>query len=627
MQTWLTAKGFDLNRLGYGYRTALACCLAVLLAWMSGLEHPQWAGMSVWSASQPVRGQLLEKSLFRFAGTVVGTAFGIVLVLVSGIHLSVLVAGLALWVGLCTWAGNLQRGLSSYGTVLAGYTAAMVALLDSGSGVWMLGLDRMATVLTGVVTGTLVGYYFASAESTGDVRSRAREAVIEVLRHLSDARAPRGREDTLLSRLALLESGLDPHAAGSFQSRREVRATRAVLLSTVPLLLWRSENDAPLSELTCRQLAQAATALERGKYVSAATLLEQLDLKLMGAAGARLWSALYAVGSALRHWGQAQAVGSPTAPSLLLHRDWIGAREAGVRAGGAMLLLGVLWLVTGLSTGPYMLLGLSVMISVFSTQENPVYIMRFVFAGQVLGVLAAIVCRWLLWPLASNEFQLILLLFPCLLLGPWLLSHRRTLIMAMDYSMILLLLSAPHYPLSGSFADSLLMGVSVLAAPVLAVLGYRYVYPVTVQRRQKHLLTLMAAEVQDIAGDAASLGQRQEWRGRFYHRALQLVRNAERLGRTHQVLPALLAYQGVAQASYRCQELMRSPYSSASLRRALKLVLLRLVDIEEKPERLLRAFQRLLSRLEPSAPLYQQDLALFERAMKAIPVLQKKILR
>ena len=42
-----TRWGFDSARLRQHLRTAFAACLAVFAAWALGLEHPQWAGMTV----------------------------------------------------------------------------------------------------------------------------------------------------------------------------------------------------------------------------------------------------------------------------------------------------------------------------------------------------------------------------------------------------------------------------------------------------------------------------------------------------------------------------------------------------------------------------------------------------
>ena len=60
----LSRLGFDQNRLRYSIRTALGSCLALLIAWLVGLEHPQWAAMTVFAASQPPRNMLVEKVSF-----------------------------------------------------------------------------------------------------------------------------------------------------------------------------------------------------------------------------------------------------------------------------------------------------------------------------------------------------------------------------------------------------------------------------------------------------------------------------------------------------------------------------------------------------------------------------------
>ncbi len=94
----------------------------------------------------------------------------IVLVLGLQIHPALLVGGLAALVAACTVAGNLLRGIAAYGTVLAGYAAAMVSLLDTAhpDRVLLLGADRLATVLAGVLVASSVGLISAPA---GDGRS------------------------------------------------------------------------------------------------------------------------------------------------------------------------------------------------------------------------------------------------------------------------------------------------------------------------------------------------------------------------------------------------------------------------------------------------------------------------
>ena len=604
----LQRYGFEPARMRFALRTALACCVAVMLAWLMGLEHPQWSGMSVWAASQPLRGQLLEKSFFRFAGTISGTIVGVILISALQVHPLLMITGLALWVGACTWIGNLQRGLVAYGTVLAGYSASMVALLTTAhpDQVFHLGADRLATVLTGVVVATVVGYLFAQRTEEADLRGRTTRLLRDLLRHLAEP--PQGGidEQRYLARFAAIEEDLDPHSAGSVRSRRDTRAIRGVLLATVPLLL--REDGAPLEPHTAERLTAASDALEQGDLRVAAEALAAEDTP-------ELRDTLHNLAAALHAWSPASDA-NPEQPARLkafpvvLHRDWIGAREAGVRAGGAMLLFGLIWFVTGWSAGAYMLLGLSVMISLFSTFESPTITMRHIFTGQLIAVIAAVFCRWLVWPHADNEWQQILLLFPFILMTPLFIGHRNMAIAATDFNMVFLLLSQPHYPLTGDVQSSIVLGLAVLAAPLTAWAGYQLIFPINLQRRQNHLLDMMRRDLASIATTPEALEQQLTWRARIYHRVLRLVRVSEKLARADQKAQVTgRAVLLLAHAALRCHQLQQSADSLPSLRRAARVTLGRLARIDSEPQRVAPAFQQLSRRLNPEDALFMQQAA------------------
>lgn len=604
MTAWLTRKGFDIGRLVFSARTAVAACLAFLLGWALGLEHPQWAGMAVWAASQPTRGQLLEKSLFRILGTISGTIVGVLLVLAMTVHPALLVIGLALWVGLCTGIGNLQRGFVAYGTVLAGYTAAMVSLLDAAhpDHVLSLGADRMATVLTGVIVATLVGYLFAPRADGSGLRRQVQELLADLLLRAAGPADSSGAEAdrALLSRIAEIEEGLDPHAAGSIRSRREVRATRALLIAAIPALLWRRGKGRDFADPeTQERLTGAAGALRRGDFAGAQAALDAAIGTAALAPATGLRDILRPLRAALARWTRPA---DPLAPEpvlpVVLHRDWTGAREAMLRAIGALGLFGAIWLATGWSVGGYMLLGLSVMISLFSTFENPAHFMRFVLVGQLFGVFGALTVRWLIWPLAGSEFEMILLTLPFILIGPLLVGHRRTTAASFDYNMVLLLMLQPHFPLTGSLPQSVAAGLAVLAAPLAAMAAYRLVYPANLRRRLDTLLAAMLHDLVDLAGDAAALKHRAVWQARLYHRTLRLVRLSERSARANlQALEASLALLNLGHAAMRCHEIQQSPHSSASSRRAARNALGRVRQLTARPDRAEDALTRLGRRL------------------------------
>jgi uncharacterized membrane protein YccC len=97
-------------------------------------------------------------------------------ILAAGGQAAILVLGLALWIGLCTWAGNPLRESGACGTILTDYTAAMVGLLDTAhpDHVLALGTDRLLTVLMGVTTILAVCLLRASQNAEDEIVSRVR---------------------------------------------------------------------------------------------------------------------------------------------------------------------------------------------------------------------------------------------------------------------------------------------------------------------------------------------------------------------------------------------------------------------------------------------------------------------
>lgn len=609
---FLTRCGFDLPRLTYAGRTAAAACMAFALAWLAGLEHPQWSAMTVWAASQPTRGQLLEKGFFRFAGTISGTIAGVVLVLASTLHPALMVGGLALWVGLCAGIGNLQRGFVAYGTILAGITAAMVALVDTAhpDHVLYLGADRLATVLTGVVVAMVVGLLFAPPAAASPLQARVRGLLADLMQALAGRRHEEPlQEDAayrMLSDMAAIEEMLDPHGAGSLRSRREARATRVLLGATLPVLLWLRSAKGGLTAEMGEILHDVALALRAGNAEAA---LDALHKAITVAPSSEPGEILRPVAQALRDWHAGGVAPSAEAPPVVLHRDWIGAREAMIRAAVTITIFGAAWLVTGWSAGAFMLLGTAVMVSMFSTFDNPAQTMRFVFLGQCAGALGALACRWLAWPLAETEAGMIAMTMPFILLGALLVGHRRTVSASFDYNMVLMLMLQPAWPLTGTLGHSVAIGLSIVAAPLAAMLAYRFIYPTGLQRRIETLITMMLHDLGDLAADPDALGHRRLWRARLYHRMFRLVRLSERSGRTYlPVLDSSLALLDLSHVAMRSHEMLAQAGMNAGERRAVAAVLARMRQVGARPERLGLALDRASRRLAGA------DAGLFARA-------------
>ncbi|WP_246753082.1 FUSC family protein [Sinorhizobium sp. BG8] len=628
------ALGFNPERLAFSFRTALASCAALVIAWLMELEHPQWAAMTVFAAAQPSRNMLVEKSFFRAAGTVIGSVIGVLLILASGSHQLLLVAGLAAWIGICAFLGNVLRGFLSYGTILAGYTAAMVALLETAhpGHIFALGADRALTVLTGVLVGLIVGLLFTPKEAPDELAGRVRQLSARLLRAMADrvdGHSTEGEDwhNSTLSEIAVIDELLDPHGAGSLRSRRSARTLRAVLAAHVSALLWMKGRAQPKRDPALgRVLARAADAHEgAASPAEIAVALEEAaalaaDRTTLHAVIERMRTALLERASVVDRHSQPADESELGKLRLLhpviLHQDWIGARQAAIRATAILLLIGVVWILTGWSSGAYVMLGTSVMISLFSTFENPAQIMRQIFQAQLCGAIAALACRWLVWPHATSEFQLVLMIMPFVLTSIIPLSLQRPIVGGTDYVLILLLLSQPAFPLTGSFGQSFATATAVVLAPMIALISFRLIFPTDAHRRLNTLIAMMVHDLERMAAARDATSHQVAWRSRLYHRLIRLVRWADRSAE-RELSPAEggMAVYSLGASILSMRELAERGELSAGTTRAITIALRRIERVSLDPARASAALERAAERVAHDGG---SEAALLQSAARAI---------
>jgi uncharacterized membrane protein YccC len=617
------ALGFDLGRMRYAFRTAIGACIALAIGWAIGLEHPQWSAMTVWAASQPMRGHLLEKCLFRLGGTVIGTVVGVGLVLAMQVNPWLLVLGLSLWVALCTYVGNVQRGFLAYGALLSGYTAAMVSLLDSAhpDQVFLLGADRLATIALGVIVAALIGYFFTKYSATELLRVRVLSLYGDILRHVGHSQNSSEPDPqagpALLEKLAGLDAELDQHAAGSPYRHRHVHALRSLLINGVSMVLASmNQTDATLTKFKDSDLDDIANAITGDELERAAQLLEQrLADNSPSTPPQGPFAILLETSQLLISAKQPQSKAKRserTQSQIILHKDIRTARDAALRVGLCLIIFGAVWQLTGIDVLGFMLLGLAVMLSVFSNFENPALFMRHVVVGQIFGVIAALTCHWVLWPLATAEWQMIAMVIPFILFAPLLVGHRKTVFASFDYSMVSLLLLSPQFPLTGSFMLSLGQSLAVLSGPIIAIFAYRYVFPVSLSRRVDHLVHLMLSDIQRQASDEKALTRRTTWRARFYHRSLILLRQASASnryrGKAHDINRAILT---LGQLIMRCHAIKADVTLSQTQRDVAATILRLSCQIIDRPQMLADCLG------QPEATLTEKDSQLLNKAREA----------
>ena len=640
---FMGALGFNVPVLVFALRTALAGFVALAVAYALGLEHPHWAAMSAWASSQPMREQLLSRSLYRLGGSIVGVVYAVLLVLVAQDSIWVLALGLALSTAVCAFLGNLQRGYMVYGCMLAGYSAAMVVLLHHGpaQSIWPFAGDRLLTVVTGVIVALCVAWCFAPRRKSAVLIGQSRQALARVLDatvvRLRGQSAAQGCDNaTLLAKLAEVEELLELYPEGSRTARNTTKAMhwqqhqalelvyhlgqtatdgKAAQEHDQPPGFWSfaspeaaalAPTQAALSaalEAVCVQLRQPPAADAAGVHAIDAALVQALQaceqlvehiqsVQLPVKPGLNaLHQLLQEMRRALRA-EQLDLGGTPAALAGLalperraepvpLHRDWVGAKEAAVRAGGTVLLFGVLWAITGINLIAFGMLGLSVMLLVFSAFENPSRTMAFVLRGQLIGAALALLCQALVWPWAQSGWQMVWMLLPFLLAGGLMFSHKRTAAGAMDINMAMLILLAPVFPYTVDMGKSVSFALAVVSGPALAWAVYRWIYPTNAQRRMRTLAQMMVAEVPALAQQMVEEGKSSLqpalpvsvavapagfWQAQLHHRLLRLVRWADKTQHPRrEQLPELgLALRSMHSAmlqlqQWRCETVLVTP--------------------------------------------------------------------
>jgi uncharacterized membrane protein YccC len=152
---WLDSEG---QRWIFVVKTLIAAFLALWIAFRLGFDSPRSAMMTVFIVALPSSGMALEKSVYRLLGTLVGCVAALCFVGMFPQQAMLLFIALAIWAGLCTAGSALMRNARSYGFVLAGYTACMIALpaLDKPLDVFDLAVSRATEISLGILCSAFV---------------------------------------------------------------------------------------------------------------------------------------------------------------------------------------------------------------------------------------------------------------------------------------------------------------------------------------------------------------------------------------------------------------------------------------------------------------------------------------
>ncbi|WP_250475507.1 FUSC family protein [Caballeronia sp. GAFFF1] len=188
LRDWLATDGALWLHLS---KTLIAAFLAMGLAMRLELPQPRIAMTTTFVLMQPFSGMVLAKSVYRFAGTMLGMVAALVLGAICVQQAELYAIGLTIWVATCTALAVRYRQYRWYGWALAGYTAALIGVpLVTAPGQLLLAtLTRGAEVMLGIVCSGVVSALLlprhASAKLTATLAQREaafRALAAEILR-------------------------------------------------------------------------------------------------------------------------------------------------------------------------------------------------------------------------------------------------------------------------------------------------------------------------------------------------------------------------------------------------------------------------------------------------------------
>ena len=258
-KTWLVSvQRFVLSQhtrdiVSFAVRTWLASMLALYVSYALQLDAPYWAWLTVWIVAQPSPGMVLSKSLYRVIGTIGGSILGIILIAFFAQTPELFVLALALLVGGCTVVSNVLTNFRAYATVLAAYTAGIVAsdAISAPDQVFFIAMARSSAILIGIACSILVTSLFAPHRAEAETREKLRDALKDAARRAvfswkdsNEERLRIGRK--LIFELITLNTLIEFAAAESGVFRMQANQARSVIAHIFSLISARRSLDAHL---------------------------------------------------------------------------------------------------------------------------------------------------------------------------------------------------------------------------------------------------------------------------------------------------------------------------------------------------------------------------------------------
>ena len=544
----------------FAVRNWLACMVALYAAFFVQLDQPYWAGMTVWILAQPSAGMTLSRSWYRILGTLAGTAVGIVLIALFAQTPELFIVALALWIGVCTLASNLLRNFSAYGTVLAGYTAAIVSLgaYDNPNQVFYIAMARGAATLIGIACSAMAAELFTAhkaqdkvvAQLLAALRTFAMRGAFPVSGTFRD-RVALGRP--LVDDLIALDVQIDYAASESAEMRIHANLARSLLAHLFGAIaakrsledhlirngMRQDQATVSLYDEAMRLFEQAPEEMEKNQWEELEESVEGLRIRLGQHSPEMAESDLAPMISSrvvldrledlLRHFGRAihdwrgLRGGWKWEPSLSLdfHRDLRAAYINSVRAFLAVLAAGAFWIASAWPSGSFMLIQVTVVATLFSAAPYPDRSGAAFLYGVMLAGVSAFICNFFLLPCGEDFLFFSLALGLFLVPAAMAMLNATTALFATAYSVNFMILLRPANQMAydvGYFLNNFLatfVGIS------FGVLAYKLFLPPDSRAARLYVVKRIRLGLRNLARETPIVPA-SGWQTRMFDRVNRL---------------------------------------------------------------------------------------------------------
>lgn len=462
------------------FKSLLAYYITGWLAMRLALPQPSTAMITTIIVANRQTGMVLAKSFYRAIGTLVGALAGLLIVALFPQQRVLFLSALSLWVGACSGGATLYRNFTSYAFVLAGYTAAIVAVpvIDNPLGAFDSAVWRVSEVLLGIAVSGAVSDLVFPSRIRDDLRRTARAQFANFIEFVQRAVAGKvARSDLENAHLRFVRDAVtleDLRSAVIFEDPEErARSGHMLLLNqrfmaastslqTLHHLINRLKRNGhdlaanaliklyqPLGEALDAPIEAGDAArgllprLDRAHQImcrcktalraSMASDTDALDFDTGATLIDRFTSELVAYVDTASALQAPRLTGAAERVSFERGNDFLGAGLATLRTAITLAVLSMFWINSAWPFGASAMILATIFAGLFAAAPNPTQAVGKTFFGFLLGMSASFVCLFAVLTQMDGYGLLIAGTVPFLVIGVATMAWPTTTLFGVGY--------------------------------------------------------------------------------------------------------------------------------------------------------------------------------------------------